>query len=128
MEPADHNQGRRAGTGHLGEHTEMWQQGREIGVRAAQCHPLLIHQASSSSAQVPSLDSSSISTLAGEGMVLTTWLRDFGGTPASPFSCGAAERVQASTRAPHGAGSAQRGGHSASPRLSQHLLGRHLLS
>lgn len=48
MEPADHNQGRRAGTDHLGKHTEMWEQDWEISVRAAQCYPLLIHQASSS--------------------------------------------------------------------------------
>lgn len=49
-------------------------------------------------------------------MVLNTWLCDFCGTPKdSAFSRQAAERVQASTRAPRGAGGAQMGGRPTSP-------------
>lgn len=62
-------------------------------------------------------------------MVLTTWLCDFCGTPKdSAFSRQAAERVRASTTAPHGAGCAQMGRRPMSPRLFQHHPGMHLLS
>ena len=38
----EHNQGRRAGTGHLAKCAQMWEQGWTISARAAQSHPLLI--------------------------------------------------------------------------------------
>lgn len=38
-------QSKRAETGHLGKHTQTWEQGSKIGASAAPCYPLLFHQA-----------------------------------------------------------------------------------